>query len=272
MKEFRNLVEKYTLECRENYITKDEALQEDFVGIRIYNEPLIAIGEAKDPLFAKLKEEVIGDHYLLPEEWNDKCKTVISIFFPFTDEIIKSNALDKKEPSELWLHGRIEGQRFIGQATKYFMEYLNSIGYKSVAPNINERFYMVEDKAEGSDLSYTSNWSERHTAFICGSGTFGLSKGIITSKGMAGRFASIITEADFPVTKREYEDIYEYCTMCGACLKRCPVEAISFEKGKEHIPCSAFVNETKIKYKPRYGCGKCQTAVPCAKKIPKVKE
>ena len=40
---------------------------------------------------------------------------------------------------------------------------------------------------------YASNWSERHVAYVCGLGTFGC-QGLITSKGLAGRFGSIITD------------------------------------------------------------------------------
>jgi epoxyqueuosine reductase QueG len=104
---------------------------------------------------------------------------------------------------------------------------------------------------------------------VCGLGTFGLSKGLITSKGIAGRFGSIITSLYLPPNKREYEEIYEYCSMCGACVKKCPVNAISIEKGKNHIICSKFLNQTVEKYKPRYGCGKCQVGVPCESMIPK---
>jgi epoxyqueuosine reductase len=115
---------------------------------------------------------------------------------------------------------------------------------------------------------FTSNWSERHVAFVCGLGTFGLSKGLITPKGVAGRFASIITELYLPPDKREYEDIYEYCSMCGKCAKNCPANAITIENGKNDYACFAFLKKTSEKYKPRYGCGKCQVGVPCESRIP----
>ena len=139
-------------------------------------------------------------------------------------------------------------------------------------PALDERFWAKAGFNEGSpysEVSFTSNWSERHVAFVCGLGTFGLSKGIITSKGVAGRFGSIITELYLSPQKREYENIYEYCSMCGACIKKCPVNAISIENGKDHIICSKFLDKTAEKYKPRYGCGKCQIGVPCESRIPK---
>ncbi|MBQ6833286.1 MAG: 4Fe-4S binding protein, partial [Lachnospiraceae bacterium] len=84
----------------------------------------------------------------------------------------------------------------------------------------------------------------------------------------AGRFASLIIDCEMEPDVRPYTDIYEYCTMCGACVRRCPAEAISLDEGKKHVPCSAWMNQSKVKYAPRYGCGKCQVKVPCEDRIP----
>ena len=138
----------------------------------------------------------------------------------------------------------------------------------SSSPSIDKSFWSKQKLDDENQLSFTSNWPERHVAFVCGLGTFGLSKGLITSKGMAGRFGSIVTELEIIPNKREYEGIYEYCTECGACIKKCPVNAITFENGKDHQICCEFVDLTKNKYKPRYGCGKCQVSVPCESRIP----
>jgi len=52
------------------------------------------------------------------------------------------------------------------------------------------------------------------------------------------------------------------------CAENCPANAITVENGKDHYKCHAFVNKTGEKYKPRFGCGKCQTGVPCESRIP----
>ena len=98
------------------------------------------------------------------------------------------------------------------------------------------------------DYGFTSNWSERHIAFVCGLGTFGLSRGLITKAGIAGRFASLVTDLEFEPVLREYDGLYDYCTNCGACIRRCPVNAISFEKGKAHEPCASFLDYTCLLY------------------------
>jgi epoxyqueuosine reductase QueG len=113
-----------------------------------------------------------------------------------------------------------------------------------------------------------SNWSERHVAFVCGLGTFGLSKGLITEKGVAGRFSSIVTDMGLSPSVRPYEGLYDYCIFCGLCARRCPANAISLDTGKAHEPCEAFLNETRALFSPRYGCGKCQSGMPCESRIP----
>ena len=103
---------------------------------------------------------------------------------------------------------------------------------------------------------------------MCGLGTFGLSKGLITKKGTSSKIGSIVTDLYVKPDIREYENIYEYCLMCGACVKQCPVNAISIENRKNHTLCSEFLNKIKEKHKPRYGCGKCQVNVPFESFIP----
>lgn len=205
---------------------------------------------------------------MLPNEWLANAKTVISFFLPFTDKVKVNNRKDKIWPAEEWLHGRIEGQKLLNDLCSHLNNELINDGFENVVPSMDKRF-CTNSSVEKPRISFTSNWSERHVAYICGHGTFGLSKGLITKKGIAGRFGSIVTELYLIPDKREYSDIYEYCNMCGACAKNCPANAISIEEGKNHRICSEFLDITKEKYKPRYGCGKCQVSVPCERRIPK---
>jgi epoxyqueuosine reductase len=128
-----------------------------------------------------------------------------------------------------------------------------------MAPILDPRFTIMDKR---------SNWSERHVAFIAGLGTFGLSKSLITKKGSAGRYGSVITDRVLDIASRPYEELYEYCNYCYACIDRCPAGAIK-EEGKSINVCSDYIdNEIRPRYAPRYGCGKCQTAVPCEDTIP----
>jgi len=257
-----------------NYVSGEIAIREDLTGMRIYDAPIFAVGDAEDPLFGTLKEpQAIGGHFRTPKEWMPEAKSVISFFLPFSDTIKESNTPAEYEPSAEWLHGRIEGQKFLLQVSRYIAGLLEQEGEHVVIPSMSEQFWAVEmprkDALPGEqNLSFTSNWSERHVAFVCGLGTFGLSKGLITEKGICGRFGSIVTTAELPVTKRLYKDVYEYCNMCGACMRNCPADAIDLKTGKDHLICGQLIDVTKEKYAPRYGCGKCQVSVPCMNGIP----
>jgi epoxyqueuosine reductase QueG len=175
-------------------------------------------------------------------------------------------------PADEWLHARIEGQAFQNRICGFAEELLKKEGYAALAPMIDSRFKsgnpLVPDETKQD--SYSSNWSERHAAYAAGLGTFGLSRGLITRKGVAGRYISVITSAFFEPDKRPYTGIYDYCINCCACVRNCPAQAITKEAGKTHYPCWQFLESTKAKHAPRYGCGKCQVKVPCEDRAPTI--
>ena len=264
-----------------NTVQAEDAVSPDCVGVRFYDEPLIAVADAADPLFTRDFKEptIIGPHFREPELWLEGAKSVVSFFFPFTEAVRASNRTREDLPydeeihnqrcSSLWLHARIEGQVFLNVLCAELCSFMKKQGFDAVAPSISPDFRVVNH--------FSSNWSERHAAYAAGLGTFGLSKGLITKKGMAGRLASIITTADLPVTSREYSGPFEYCTMCGACQRRCPASAIDVTRGcalgKDQMICGPYVAGSYLKpHGPkgivRYGCGKCQVGVPCEKGIP----
>jgi len=257
----------------ENYITIESAESPSCVGLRLFDAPIFAFGHADDEIYEQLKSrETIGPHFLPPLEWLSSAKTVISIFFPYSEQIKIANAKDFNWPADEWLHARYDGQIFLKETVTYIQKLLEKAGYKSIAPSFDVRFKSGDSRDKSGDASnkFTSNWSERHIAYACGLGTFGLSKGLITEKGVCGRFGSIVTELDLPKDVRKYKGIYEYCTMCKKCISNCPPRAIS-DNGKEHLPCSDFIDVTFGKHKPRYGCGKCQVGVPCMSTAPGLK-
>jgi len=255
---------RYMDESPENYLSAKIAIKPELSGMRMFETPIMGVSRADHEYFAKFRDpNVVSADYLLPSDWLTGAKSVVSFFFPQGEVPRKTNREDRAEPAAAWLHTRIEGQMFINGASKYLCSLLESEGYEAVAPSVDPRF------ASGN---FKSNWSERHTAYVCGLGTFGLSKGLITEKGVCGRFTSIITTAVLEPTPWKYKGIYDNCTMCGACVRMCPAGAISIEKGKDHVVCSAFLNGVKARYAPRYGCGKCQVAVPCETRIPQKRQ
>ena len=60
--------------------------------MQIYDQPLISIAKASDPLWKELKKpEIIGPHHLTPIEWLPQAKSVISYFLPFSEQVRTSN-------------------------------------------------------------------------------------------------------------------------------------------------------------------------------------
>ena len=74
---------------------------------------------------------------------------------------------------------------------------------------------------------------------------------------------------DFIIDKKQIE----YVSSLYACHSIEPIyellkDLLPKERGKNHSICSKFCDKTAEKYKPRYGCGKCQVGVPCESRIP----
>lgn len=239
-------------------------------GMAIYGQPLTAFADASDPIFEQLKAtEVLGPQFIEPKGWVASAASVISYFLPFTEEVRASNRLPGMV-SEEWTSARIDGEAFNDALRLFIADFLRGEGYEAVAPAIDPRFHLVVPPQGGTPVS---NWSERHVAYVAGLGTFGLHKGLITQKGSAGRFGSVVTSLPLEPTRRPYSDAFAYCPYitdgkCGNCVTRCPALAIS-PSGKNKEICSRYIDtEIKPRFAPRYGCAKCNVAVPCEAGIP----
>ncbi len=241
--------------------------------ITIFELPIMGVSDPEDSIFREFKKpEVIGEDWMHPSEWLPETQSVASFFFPFTEEVRGAERkTEGLETAEEWLYARVEGQEFIEAVMQALAEELTGEGILNCVPSLDPRFGtnpVIWDVEGGQDLHVVSRWSERHAAFASGLGTFGLTRAIITERGCAGRFASILTELPLAPTPRKYTSVYGNCIRCGACAERCPVNAISLGHVKNNLACKARVNETGKRYAPRYGCGKCQTRVPCENKNP----
>lgn len=252
----------------------------------MWEKPIVGFAKGDDPYFAHYKK-TIGDFYWLPKEvYNLKYKdepvddaqlTVISIGFPQTAETKSEQKKASNMPSDRWLYTRGEWEEMIDKITEDIVTKMVMDGFRAVSLDSIKEFARHTSETFG----IASNWSHRHTAFIAGLGTFGLSDGLITKKGKAMRFTSIIVNRKLEPTKCEYENYHEYCKFfkdgsCGACITRCPVDAITKE-GHDKNKCSTFLQKIKGEIGPDFvknshyisGCGLCQSKVPCQDGIPK---
>jgi epoxyqueuosine reductase QueG len=255
-----------------NRVTEGIALSPELAGLNMFERPGLGFAGADDPLFSRFQEPgIIGPHYLRPADWLPEAKTVLSFFLPFTAEVRAANRRDFAWPAREWLHARVDGQKLVAALSGHLRDVLRAEGYAALAPLLDPRFRTYtaprpENPAQGYRNS--SNWSERHAAYACGLGCFGLSRGLITRRGMAGRFGSVITSLPLAPDARPSEDPFAWCIRCGKCARNCPARAISLEKGKDNRLCGDFLQQTTARHQPYYGCGKCQVAVPCETRRP----
>ena len=252
-------------------------------GGRFYDEPLVGFGAGDDPLFDAYKA-IIGPFHLTPRKIFDAAfgesrgpgpLSVISWVLPISEDTRKSNRKEDKFPSLLWSHTRYFGEPFNDRLRKHVVSLLERKGCKAVAPANSPLFARMHAPSGG----ITSNWSERHAAYVCGLGTFGLCDGFITPKGKAVRLGSVIVDLSLPPSGRPYADHRENCLFyfngtCKACASRCPGGAIT-EEGHDKERCFAHMREKISPAKANEygvkitGCGLCQTKVPCEFEIPK---
>jgi epoxyqueuosine reductase QueG len=240
----------------------------------IFDAPLVGFASADDPLFTQY-QDIIGPFHLTPEQALPGALSVVSWVLPVARDTRQSNRRMDVGPSQRWNHTRFVGEDFNNALRRHVVSFLETQGCRAVTPVLTPKFKQF-DLANGP----ASSWSERHVAFAAGLGTFSLSDGLITARGIAHRVGSVVTTAAFEPTPRPYQDYREYCRFardgsCMACVRRCPAGAISAE-GHDKLKCNAYLNEGLKSWigKPGYlgsayvACGLCQTGVPCEHKIP----
>jgi len=248
-----------------------------------WGDPLVAFARGDDPLFQQFKKE-IGDFYWLPEEAFELGNpgtgvtpqelSVVSWILPQTEATLEEQRRESTLPSARWSLVRQYGEEFNCSLRLHLVSELAAVGVAAVAPERLPGFAYRQSPRFG----IASNWSERHTAYVAGLGTFGLSDGLITPLGKAMRCGSIVVRTELPATRRPYAGIHDYCLWfakgsCGVCMQRCPVQAITPE-GHDKDACSGYIREVTAPYaRKTFGieatpCGLCQAGIPCERQIP----
>lgn len=250
---------------------------------RAWGDPLVGFSRGDDPLYQDYKRHVGPYHWTPWEIFNltfphvpvdPSDLTVISWILPQTTSTREDNRARDVYPSERWARSRIYGEAFNARLREHVADLLNEKGYQAVAPYLSPHW----EKKPSPEFTYSSTWSERHAAYASGLGTFGLCDGLITPKGKAMRAGSVVARVNIPPTPRPYDHHHAYCLFftqgtCGECMDRCPVGAVT-QSGHDKEICERHLLETREYVESHYGfegygCGLCQTGVPCESGVPR---
>jgi len=239
----------------------------------IFDPPLWGCADGDDPLWAQY-QTIIGPEHLTPREvlgvppWRPL--RVWCWVLPIAEAIRASNRREDAVPSLWWGQQRQHGEELNDALRRQAEDWLRARGYLAVAPVISDRF-VVDWAPEGK--GFRSSWSERHAIYVAGMGSFSLSDGFITARGIAMRCGSLVTDAPLTVTPRRIEHPYALCPelaggTCGVCIQRCPAGAIT-AAGHDKVRCLEYQREAIVPLRDRLyrvktiGCGLCQVRVPC---------
>jgi epoxyqueuosine reductase len=262
----------------------------------IVDEPVVAFADGDDPVFQDLKK-VIGEFHLTPREVMEKYIAgkrwqfgvpssidkigVVSWALPLNLEVRRGERTSPLGGSPRYNHSRWIGIKLYENLEQYVAALLEILRCNAVAPT-QSRFFEIKNLPDGS---LAANWSERHVAYACGLGTFGLNGLMITSRGCAVYLSSVVCDRAFTPTPRAASHVAN-CPFyrdgsCGLCIEHCIGSAISKE-GRSNVAClknlrdeqtgkvrSLGLDKDLVGFAP--SCGKCSTALPCEDRIPPLK-
>ncbi len=224
-----------------------------------WKTPLIAVADAGDKLFPRLKEVVRPTH-ALPEELLPGAQSVIAYFLPFEESIPRSNRTGRLA-SEEWAVAYIETNALIAAINGRLAADLREQGHKTVLIPATHNF---------DEETLMSDWSHKHVAYIAGLGTFGLHHMLITAQGCAGRLGTLVTDAVIEPTPRPAGAacLHKHNGSCQACVRKCVAGALT-ETGVDfdRHACYAVCLENGQLHSAlglADVCGKCASIVPCS--------
>jgi epoxyqueuosine reductase len=267
----RNAIEGFCLMSPHNSLRNGQSE-------RAVEGPLVGFSSGADPFYLELQRD-IGAPCLTPAEIFAQALphadarpdelTVVSFVLPKTARIKEDNRAETTYPARRWVESKHYGEAFAAKVCAHLVGVLAGAGYDAVSPG------QAASYAIGKSARYglASTWSERHAAYVSGLGTFGLCDGLITARGKAVGCYSVIARAEIDATPRGYSDRHASCLFsaqgaCGLCIERCPAGAIS-TTGHDKERCRQHCFGVTVPYARShfgiddYGCGLCQTGVPC---------
>ena len=157
--------------------------------------------------------EVANPAHLMPEDLLPGAKSVVSFFLPFAPEVPIANGKDRHQVAEEWAVAYVETNQLIGRITARLIEQLAEHDIRAAAEPATGNF----DRE-----TLVSWWSHKSIAVLAGIGSFGLHHLLITDAGCAGRFGSLVLDAELPINKPEKKEtlrILSGSNLYGVCVQ-----------------------------------------------------
>lgn len=223
-----------------------------------YRQPLVGFASAEDPRFGDLLRVVHPAHWF-PQDLLPGAKSVVAFFLPFAPWVVEANAQHREQVAREWAVAYIETNALIGRITSHLIEALAERGVHAAAEPATHNF---------DPQSLVSHWSHKSAAVIAGLGSFGLHQMAITDSGCAGRFGSLVLDAELPSTPSQPKErcLYYHDASCLECVLRCPANALDETVPLDKQRCDSRLHSVSREFE-HLGladvCGKCAIG-PCS--------
>ncbi len=226
--------------------------------VTAYRKPLVGFASAYSPLFQEMSDgHITGVAHLHPKELLSDARTVVAFFLPFGPGVVNANRTGSQVARE-WALAYIETNQLISTICSQLGKELAEAGVKTAFEPATHNF---------SRETLTAAWSHKSVAYVAGLGTFGVNQMLITRAGCAGRFGSMVINAEIPADDPVSEELCRnrLGRSCLYCVRNCPAGALTREglnKGRCYQQVME-VNEAFSDLPLCDVCGKCATG-PCA--------
>ena len=223
-----------------------------------YREPLVAFAAVSNPGFAELRQLAAAEH-MLPTDLLPGARSIVSFFLPFAPWVLEANARHRSRVAREWAMAYRETNVLIGQITGHLIDLLAGHDIRAAAEPATHNF---------DPVTLISPWSHKSVAVVAGLGSFGLHQMVITDAGCAGRFGSLVLDADLPFSEVEPRQrcLYFYDGSCCECVARCPASALDPDDPLDKHSCHRHLHSVAEVYQA-LGlvdvCGKCAIG-PCS--------
>lgn len=227
----------------------------------LFREPMVGFVSVDDPSIVNVKD-IVGPWHDSPDDQLPGARTIIAYTVPFTKEV----ALDPeyaKFSGLIWSEAYLLINKKFGEISGIVADYLRSQGFKAATVTATNDY-------DPSDP--VSSWSHRTMACAAGLGKFGLNRILMTSKGSAVRYCSLLTTAEL-TPSGSYDG--PVCLgldggSCKLCLEACPVNALTrwYDGGKfdcqelQEVYHDKMIEELSVDTAGT--CGKCIAVCPLA--------